>query len=746
MNVIQKKPLVELGYNFVAAPYLPEGQDEYYLRNKQLGKQQRNYRKLSALEIETLVRNDNTSDDWNNIFVANEFSPQLVKHCHFFGVVRIGKLEPYYLEFHNLRLPVGLYNSTISSCDFGDNAAIHNVNFLSHYIIGNEVIISNVNEMATTDHAKFGNGIVKEGEAEHLRIWLELCNENGGRSVMPFDGMLPGDAWLWTRNRDDKALQEQFKRFTENQFDKKRGYYGMVGDRCVIKNCKIIKDATIGTDAYLKGANKIKNVTINSSSEATSQIGEGCELVNGIVGYGCRVFYGVKAVRFVMASHSQLKYGARLINSYLGNNATISCCEVLNSLIFPAHEQHHNNSFLCAALIMGQSNMAAGATIGSNHNSRGADGEIIAGRGFWPGLCVSLKHNSRFASFTLIAKGTYMYEMDVPFPFSLVLNDEQSNSMKIMTGYWFLHNMYALARNSWKYVDRDKRTDKTQLIEYDYLAPDSVEEMIHAMTLMEIATGKAWYAKHGSAADELSVHDLEEKGKELLIHDPEIVAGLQIFATDVENSSRKVQLLKVHRSYPLFRELINLYAVRNIFNYIEEQPGRYFSSLRAVVETAERGPWHNVGGQLMKEETLADLKDRIRTGAISNWADLHESYKTIGEQYALDKLQHAIASLLHVEEKTARDFTPAFLKECLLQSLHIQTFLTEGIYHSRQKDYQNPFRRMTYENEAEMDAVIGKLDDNSFIQQTLAELKAYKKKVSVLIEEWGLSSTPVVEK
>ncbi|MCF6403627.1 DUF4954 family protein [Chitinophaga filiformis] len=744
MNVIQKKPLTELGYNFVAASYLPEGQDEYYLRNKQLGKQQRNYRKLSALEIEILVRNDNTSDDWNNIFVGNEFSPQLVKHCHFFGVVRIGKLEPYYLEFHNLRLPVGLYNSTITSCDFGDNTAIHNVNFLSHYIIGNEVIISNVNEMATTDHSKFGNGIVKEGEPEHLRIWLELCNENGGRSVMPFDGMLPGDAWLWTRNRDDKALQEQFKRFTENQFDKKRGYYGMVGDRSVIKNCKIIKDVHIGTDAYLKGANKIKNVTINSSSDATSQIGEGCELVNGIVGYGCRVFYGVKAVRFVMASHSQLKYGARLINSYLGNNATISCCEVLNSLIFPAHEQHHNNSFLCAALIMGQSNMAAGATIGSNHNSRGADGEVIAGRGFWPGLCVSLKHNSRFASFTLIAKGTYMYEMDVPYPFSLVLNDEQSNSLKIMTGYWFLHNMYALARNSWKYIDRDKRTDKTQLIEYDYLAPDSVEEMIHAMTLMEIATGKAWYSQHDPLADQLSEHDLQEKGKELLIHDPEIVAGLQIFATNVENSSRKVQLLKVHRSYPLFRELINLYAVRNILSYLEEHPG-HFTSLRAIVETAERGPWYNVGGQLMKEETLLDLKDRIRSGAVNSWAALHENYRIIGEHYSTDKLQHAIASLLYIEDKTARDFTPSFLKECLLQSVHIQTFLTEGIHHSRAKDYQNPFRQMTYESEAEMEAVIGKLEDNSFIQQTLAELKQYKKKVSSLIEEWGLSNAAVVE-
>lgn len=728
MNLIQKKPLTELGYNFVAAPYLPEGKDEYYLRNQQWGTSN-NYRRLSAWEIETLVRNDNTSDDWNNITVTNGFDPQLVKHCHFFGIVRIGKLEPYYLEFHNLRLPVGLYNSTIASCDFGDNVVVHNVNFLSHYLIGNEVMICNVNEMATTGHAKFGNGIVKEGEPESLRIWLELCNENGGRQIMPFDGMLPGDAWLWTRNRDDKTLQEKFKLFTEQQFDKKRGYYGMVGDRCVIKNVKILKDVMIGTDAYLKGANKIKNVTINSNADASTQIGEGCELVNGIVGYGCRVFYGVKAVRFIMASHSQLKYGARLINSYLGNNATISCCEVLNSLIFPAHEQHHNNSFLCAALIMGQSNMAAGATIGSNHNSRGPDGEIVAGRGFWPGLSVTLKHNSRFATFTLIAKGNYMQEMDIPIPFSLVVNDEQHNCLKIMTGYWFLHNMYALARNSWKYLDRDKRTDKTQLIEYDYLAPDSVEEMIHAMEIMEAATGRAWYAHDG-----LTEKEYRQKGQDLLLNHPEEVAKMKLLVKGVENSNREVLLLKAHKTYPLFRSLIVLYAVKNVMQYVETNNINTFESIHNLALTARREPWHNVGGQLIPASILHGLKEDIREGKISSWADLHGQYQEIGQHYATDKLQHAIASLLFVHEKTIADFNADFFIECLQASIQTQTFLTEGIFKSRSKDYENPFRQMTYENKEEMDAVVGKLEDNSFIKQTQEELVVYKQKIKALIK------------
>jgi len=331
MNKITKRPLQRIGYDFIEEGYLPKGKNEYFLRNEL--NDNTTCRSLTAAELEILVRNNNTSDNWNNILVSEQFDPQLVKNCSFFGLVRIGKLEPISLEFKNLSLSVGLFSSTIISCDLGDNVSIHNVNYLAHYIIGNEVIIANVNELATTPTAKFGNGILKQGEPESSRIWMEICNENGGRKVMPFDGMLTADAYLWSKFREDEVLMEAFQSFTEKKFDQQRGHYGIIGDRTVIKNCKMIKDVRIGSDAYIKGANKIKNVTVNSNADASTQIGEGCELVNGIIGVGCRIFYGVKAVRFFMASHSQLKYGARLINSYLGNNATISCCEVLNSLI-----------------------------------------------------------------------------------------------------------------------------------------------------------------------------------------------------------------------------------------------------------------------------------------------------------------------------------------------------------------------------------------------------------------------------
>lgn len=721
MNNIIKQPITSLGHNFVSKEYIPKGKDEYYLRHKQ-NRSGISYRNLTEKETSALIANNNTSDNWKNIQVSDPFDPQLISNCKFFGWVRIGKLEPYFLEFHDVRLPVGISNSYIISCDLGDNVVIHNVNYLSHYIIGSEVIITNVNEIAVSDHSKFGNGIIKKGEKESIRIWLELCNENGGRNILPFNGMLPGDAYFWTRYRDDDVLMEKFKEFTEKRFDKQRGYYGKIGDRSVIKNTRIIKDAWIGTDVYIKGANKIKNITINSSAESPTQIGEGCELVNGIVGFGCRIFYGVKAVRFVLASHSQLKYGARLINSYLGENSTISCCEVLNSLIFPAHEQHHNNSFLCAALVMGQSNMAAGATIGSNHNSRSPDGELIAGRGFWPGLCVSLKHNSKFASFTLIAKGDFPAELNIPLPFSLISNDVSNDKLIVMPGYWFMYNMYALARNSGKYKTRDNRIDKTQYLEYDFLAPDSVNEMFDALRLLKKAVGKS---QKSNSSDEQAI-----KLGEKLLEKKADLRKTEVLLEGMENSNRKAQLIKVTEAYHLFKELIVYYGMSQLISFIEKEKTSSFDEIIKQLGKASRQQWKNIGGQLIPQPVVDNLIKDIHQGKVTDWEEVHAFYRNCGEQYPRQKLEHAFASMLEILDLPAGKFNKKTASQLLKQAVVTKEWIVKGIYESRAKDYSSEFRKMVYESEKEMEKVTGKLKDNTFINQQQEELALFKKQVA----------------
>jgi hypothetical protein len=733
MNEIIKKPISSIGYQFIDPEFLPEGKDEYYLRNQQ-NKNGIHYRNLTAYEIEVLVRNNNTSDNWNNIHVSNEFNPELVKHCKFYGLVRIGKLETVSLEYHNVTLPVGLYNSTIISCDFGDNVIVNNVNYISHYVIGNEVILLNIDELHTTNHSKFGNGIVKEGEDEIVRVWVEVCNENAGRKILPFDGMLPGDAYLWSRYREDEALMKKFQEFTEKKFDNKRGYYGVIGCRTVIKNTGIIKDVCIGSDAYIKGANKLKNLTIKSNRNAPSQIGEGCEIVNGIVGYGCRLFYGVKAVRFIMGTNSQLKYGARLINSYLGDNSTISCCEVLNSLIFPGHEQHHNNSFLCAALVMGQSNIAAGATLGSNHNSRAADGELIAARGFWPGLCVSIKHNSKFATFTLLAKGDYSYELNIPFPFSLVSNDVSNNQLSIMPAYWFMYNLYALARNAGKYIDRDKRAKKRQHIEYDFLAPDSVNEIFVALGLLKKFTAQSLDKNYSIETPE----DVLIQAGEIILEDQSNpIKNITVHNAGFENSSRPVCISKVSEAYRIYKDLIVYYGVTNLIDFIAAHPIRSFDDLqKALPEKAVRLQWANTGGQLLPANSLQNILQKIKNGAIQSWEEVHQVYEENGEIYSEQKLQHAYTSLLELLKIEKLD-APVF-KKLLFQALDIKEWMVKIIYDSRAKDYQNEFRKMVYGNEEEMEIVTGKLEDNVFINQQKEEFVRFRSSVEDIIDLFKL--------
>ena len=736
-NDIQKMPLTSMGSDFISSEFIPEGKDEYHLRDMQ-ERSGIDYRRLTAYEIEVLVRNRNTSDDWNKIYVSDAFTPDLVRNCKFYGLVRIGKLEPYCLSFSNLKLPVGLYNSTIISCDFGDNVVINNVRYLAYYIIGNEVIIVNVNEMQTTNYAKFGNGIVKEGESESIRIWLEICNENAGRSIIPFNGMLPGDAFLWSRNREDDALLNKFKEFTEKKFDKRRGYYGKVGNRTVVKNCAIIKDVWIGSDAYIKGANKLKNLTINSGPEGKTQIGEGCEMVNGIVDYGCRAFYGVKAVRFIMASNSQLKYGARLINSYLGNNATISCCEVLNSLIFPAHEQHHNNSFLCAALIMGQSNIAAGATLGSNHNSRGADGEFITKRGFWPGLCVSVKHNSQLASFTILNKGDYPSELNITIPFSLVSTDVSYDRLVIMPGYWFMYNMYALARNSWKYIDRDKRAIKTQHIEYDYLAPDTVNEMFDALVLLEELTGKAYSEMH-QPGKIINTADCIKHGKRLFTTDIDAVDSLEIESDRFENAKRKTIFIKVGSSYSVFRSMIQYYGTLQLIELIKHFKVKSLTELiKNIPSKLLRNEWLNIGGQLIPTKEVESMKQSIKKGKINSWDAVHEFYSLEGIEYNRKKMLHGLSSLQDITGIKLSSVNTYQLKELLLQCIESKKWLVENIHKSRAKDYSNPYRNMVYANDAERDAVLGKLDDNAFIIEQDAELETFTAEINSIIKKMKL--------
>ena len=69
--------------------------------------------------------------------------------------------------------------------------------------------------------------------------------------------------------------------------------------------------------------------------------------------------------------------------------------------------------------------------------------------------------------------------------------------------------------------------------------------------------------------------------------------------------------------------------------------------------------------------------------------------------------------------------TPEMWSECLDKAVRIQQFICDQVYESRKKDYENPIRSATFRNEAEKIAVVGKIEDVSFVKQIRKETEEF---------------------
>lgn len=304
-----------------------------------------------------------------------------------------------------------------------------------------------------------------------------------------------------------------------------------------------------------------------------------------------------------------------------------------------------------------------------------------------------------------------------------------------MPGYWFMYNMYALVRNGGKYRSRDKRPDRSQVIEYDYLAPDSVEEILDALPILRKATAKAWAKKNNKSIPE---RELEKKGEALLNENGTDIKKLEVFLEGVENTDRKVQLLKVGEAYKIFKELIIYYGVEQLLTRIKDGKIKTWEQLTdAFSQVPERFNWINIGGQLIPENAIKTLTRNIHNGKIGGWDQVHDFYHRKSKDYPKDKFRHAMACLLSVLGIHPNKFTKKLFVQLLLQAVKTNNWILQQIIDSRTKDYQNPFRQMVYDNKGEMDKVLGPLEENSFIKEQKGQATAFKNQVDAALNQFA---------
>src|SRR4029078_8968626 len=110
--------------------------------------------------------------------------------------------------------------------------------------------------------------------------------------------------------------------------------------------------------------------------------------------------------------------------------------------------------------------------------------------------------------------------------------------------------MYALERNAHKYVDRDMRTTRAQHIEYDYLAPDTINEIFTALSSLQKLQP-------------------DEKG----------IAE----TSGWENSTRKTLVIKLPESITIFKELFQYYGIIEIIKHIQQNKFTSFDEMKKSI-------------------------------------------------------------------------------------------------------------------------------------------------------------------
>ena len=592
-----------------------------------------NGRHLTDEEIRQLIAQGNFADDWSNIHVSNEFSANMIWRNRFEGELFIGNFDEQKRHGDVLRLSEGIYDSTIRDCTIQSNSAIHHVKLLSGYQVAG--VMYNI-----------GCATAEKGSV----LEANVMNENGGRKIRIHRTMSLSFAYLWAKMRGRTKLMQ---RLEEADYDEMFAICGTV------INCSTIRNTNIATESLVSDAIAIEN----------SVIGRGCDVVRGCV-----------VRNTLLGENVHVEDCARINDSIVGDNSTIARCEVGNSFIFPAHEQHHNNSFLIAATVMGQSNIAAGSTIGSNHNGRTADGELRAGRGFWAGLCTSFKHPSYFASYCLVAKGDYPNELNITLPFALVNNNAAKDQLEVMPAYWWLYNMYAMRRNETKFAQRDRRIDGSNRIEFNPLAPDTVEEIVCARELMRHWTEQAY------------------------LRSPQQGDKIEITANGMEHGKRKVVILKAAQAYAAYEQMLYYYIGQVLTADGRQMPDASLAGKREI-------HWVNLGGQLMPQSDLDKIVSDIENDRESNTlSDIITKFNVEKQhlwlmEYPQQKRQHAYRLLCDLSGVKTID--EALWQKTLARYDEICRHVKDQVRITREKDDANPFRRMMYDSDDEMHAVLG---------------------------------------
>lgn len=568
-----------------------------------------NYRSLTPQEINKLKSQDCTADHWENIKVAENFTPDYIKHVSFSGKIRLGVFDECFTLAGGLQKHSGINHACIHNCELGNNVLIENIqNYIANYYIGDNVLIQNIHHLYVDKESSFGNGTE-----------VSVLNETGGREVLIYDKLSAHFAYILSFYRHRPVLISKLQDMVISYTNSRKSNMGTIGNNVTIVNAGAIKNVYIGDYAVVEGARHLENGSINSNEHDPIHIGYSVMANDFIICSGSRVEDGTMLTRCFVGQACQLGHTYSASDSLFFSNCQGENGEACALFAGPYTVTHHKSTLLIAGMF---SFMNAGS--GSNQSNHmyklGPIHQGIVERGgkttsdsyiLWP---------SRIGAFSLIM-GRHYHNTDTSYmPFSYLIED--NNETVLVPGV----NLRSVGtiRDAQKFPKRDKRKDPDGLdqINFNLLSPYTVQKMFKGISIL-----KDMLDTCGEASDFYSYKGCR-----------------------IKNSSLK-------NGIKFYTMAIHKFLGNSIISRLADCPCASDEEIRQYLKPdtdAGLSVWSDIGGMLAPrseiDNLIADIEeDRITQVEEINavFSELHRNYYSLEWTWALEKIEEFYGLSLH---------------------------------------------------------------------------------------------------
>lgn len=430
------------------------------------------YRQLTEEEIQVLENNSCWAEDWTAVNVAEDFKPNYMHRVMLYGEVNIGAFSRSVEVSKGFLKHAGINNATLRNVTLGDDCLIENIgNYINNYTIADNVYISNVCTIETTEGATFGEGNL-----------ISVLNEVGDGNVILFKDLNSQFAAFMVKHAADKPLRDAIRRLINEDIKRTSPERGTIGSNVKIVNTKEITNTVIADDCEINGASRLSDCTILSSINTSVYIGTGVICENSIISEGSSIINSVKMQDCFVGEACQISNGFTASQSVFFANSYMSNGEACAAFCGPFTASHHKSSLL----IGGQFSFynAGSATNFSNHAYK--MGPMHYGtleRGCKTASGAYLLMPAHIGTFS-VCFGKLMYHPDtrkLPFSYLIAYGDTMylSPGRNITT--------VGLYRDIRKWPKRDVRPQGSQksIVNFDWLSPFSVGEILQGKKILE---------------------------------------------------------------------------------------------------------------------------------------------------------------------------------------------------------------------------------------------------------------------